>query len=94
MKRRIISLGLVSLLLGAIFVGMIGFTTNVQGAGGDWIESIIANPSVTVNSIAVGDVDNDGKSEVVIGMDDTSNELRAYEKVDGDWIEEVTREGA
>jgi hypothetical protein len=89
MKKVIISLGLVGMLLGALFVGMIGFVPPSQGASADWMERIIANPSENVNSIAIGDADNDGNNDVVIGMSDTTNELRIYTKVEDTWIEEA-----
>lgn len=88
MKKGIISLGLVGILLGAMCLGMIGLVPNVQGAN-DWIERIIADPSIDVNSIAIGDADNNGNNDVVIGMSLTNDELRIYTKKDDTWIEEV-----
>ena len=90
MKKGIISLGLVGMLLGAMCVGMISFVPNAEGATGDWIEKIVANPPETVNSVAVGDADNDGNNDVVIGMSSTNNELRIFTKVEGTWIEEIS----
>lgn len=89
MKVRIVSIGLVSLLLGAMCFGMFGFVSNVQGAPDDWIERIITDSPETVNAVAVGDADNDGNNEVVIGLDMTNNELRAYEKIGDQWVEDI-----
>jgi hypothetical protein len=77
------------MLLGAMCFGMIGLVPNSEGAAGDWMERIIANPSENVNSIAIGDADNDGNNDVVIGMSATTNELRIYTKVGDTWMEEV-----
>jgi hypothetical protein len=89
MKKSVISLGIVSLFLGAMCIGMIGSVPNAEGAPGDWIERIISDPSENVNSIAIGDADNDGFNDVVIGMSSTNNELRIYTKVGDMWVEEV-----
>lgn len=89
MRPKILSIWIVSLLFGAMFVGMFGFVGDVRGAPDDWIERIIADPPENVNSVAVGDADNDGANEVVIGMSSTSDELRIYEKVGDVWIEDI-----
>ncbi|UCE36259.1 MAG: hypothetical protein JSW00_12060 [Thermoplasmata archaeon] len=89
MRMKVVSMVLVSLLLGAMCIGMFGIIGNVQGAPDDWIERIITDSPETVNAVAVGDADNDGNNEVVVGMDQTTNELRAYEKIGNQWVEDI-----
>ncbi len=89
MGPKILTIGIVSLLFGAMIFGMIGFFGEVEASPDDWIEGIIANPSETVNAVAIGDADNDGNNEIVIGMDLTANELRAYQKIGGVWVEDI-----
>jgi hypothetical protein len=89
MRPKILTIGIVSLLFGSILFGMFGFVGEVEAKPDDWIEGIIANSLVTVNAVAMGDVDNDGNNEIVIGMKLTTNELRAYRNIDGMWVEEI-----
>jgi hypothetical protein len=53
------------------------------------IETNIKDESVGVYSVAVGDANNDGKNDVVIGMSSTANEIRMYENKSGSWVETV-----
>jgi hypothetical protein len=53
------------------------------------VEDIIADTPNNVYSVAIGDADNDGKNEVVIGLHSSSSEVRAYEKSGGIWVEDV-----
>ena len=53
-----------------------------------WAEYIIADPNITIFSIAIGDLDNDNVNEVAIGLMDYPNddsELRYYEYNSGSW---------
>ena len=50
-------------------------------------ETTIQNPSEDVYSVATGDANNDGSNEIVIGMYDTTNELRMYQNKTGGWTE-------
>jgi hypothetical protein len=47
---------------------------------GDWIGEIIADEPQMVYSSAIGDADNDGENEVVVGLLSSSDEVRMYEK--------------
>ena len=49
--------------------------------GSLWLENIIAYPNMTVLSVAIGDLDNDGQNEVAMGLlaSATEFELRYYE---------------
>jgi hypothetical protein len=89
MKSKILTIVIVSLLFGSILFGMFGFVGEVEAKPDDWIEEIIANSPVTVNAVAIGDADNDGNNEVVMVMDDTTNNIRAYKKVSGIWMEDI-----
>ena len=55
---------------------------------GSWTEHNIANPDVTVFSVAVGDLNNDNSNEVAIGLLGGS-ELRYYEYDSGAWTEHI-----
>jgi hypothetical protein len=72
------------------FVGMIGLSNSVNAdIVGDWVEEIIKDTPTTVLGVAIGDVDADGINEIVIGMYDTTNEIRMYKKENGLWREEI-----
>jgi hypothetical protein len=53
------------------------------------VEDNIVDTPNHVWSVAIGDADDDGSNEVVIGMMSTTNEVRAYENVAGNWMEDV-----
>jgi hypothetical protein len=46
---------------------------------GNWIEYNVSDPDVTVEVVEIGDVDNDGKNELLVGLGSTLFELRYYE---------------
>jgi flagellin-like protein len=56
---------------------------------GKWVETNISDTPNDVNSIAIGDANNDGKNETVVGIysGPTTNEVRMYENKTGGWIE-------
>ncbi len=53
------------------------------------MEDIIGDTPNNVYSVAIGDGDNDGNNEVVIGLHSSSDEVRSYEKSGGSWVEDV-----
>jgi len=54
---------------------------------GEWIEDWIDSLSLTFNSVAVGDADNNGKKEVVVGASSGSDQVRMYVNESGQWIQ-------
>ncbi len=56
------------------------FSLNKLG-GIAWAETNIADEPTSVDSVAIGDANNDGKNDVVIGMSLTTNEVRMYESI-------------
>jgi len=49
---------------------------------GNWIEYTVSDPDVSVEVVIIGDIDNDGENELLVGLDPTVFELRYYEIVD------------
>jgi hypothetical protein len=76
------------MLFVSLFVGMITYSgpasADIQGG---WVEEIIRDVPTTVRGIDMGDVDGDGKNEVVVGLDNTASDIRMYEKENGIWKE-------
>lgn len=71
-----------------LFTGIVNFPLNTEAdIQGDWIEEIIRDIPSSVGGIDIGDVDLDGKNEVVVGLYDTLFELRMYKKEGGSWNE-------
>jgi flagellin-like protein len=59
---------------------------------GQWIETNISGTSEgasDIYSVAIGDANNDGNNDIVIGMSNTNNDMaiRMYENKSGGWIE-------
>lgn len=84
-KNTYLALGLACVIL--VMMSQFGYKTEAESE--DWIERIIGDTPSTVTSVAIGDADNDGKNEIVIGMWGSANELRIYEKLGSSWIEDV-----
>jgi hypothetical protein len=56
---------------------------------GDWVEHIISNDTVAVQTVCVGDLDEDNEDEIlVVGCEwnYTGAEVRYFEFVDGEWV--------
>jgi hypothetical protein len=58
-----------------------------ENKAGGWVETILSDLTNSVISVSIGDANNDGKNEVVIGLSSTANETRMYENKSGGWIE-------
>jgi hypothetical protein len=58
-----------------------------ENVSGGWVETNISDTPVYVDSVAIGDANNDGKNEVVIGLSTATNEVRIYENKTGKWVE-------
>ncbi|UCE75188.1 MAG: VCBS repeat-containing protein, partial [Methanomassiliicoccales archaeon] len=80
---------LVWISVSVILLAVVQFQHEVQASGENWLEKIIEDTPSAVTSVSIGDADNDGSNEVVIGMWDSTNEVRLYEKAGGSWTEEV-----
>ncbi len=81
-----------------VVIGMeeTGITNEVRmykNVSGGWIETNISEVNNTIYSVAIGDADNDGRKEVVIGIYTTVYEVRAYENVSGTWVETNISDG-
>lgn len=81
-----------TIMIAVLFVGLFVSIVNISLNGeadiqGDWIEEIIRDVPTSVRGVAIGDVDLDGEKEVVIGMWDTTYEIRMYKKENGLWKE-------
>jgi flagellin-like protein len=64
--------------------------TMFKNTSGNWTNTTIKNnygSGVNANSVAINDVDNDGTKEVVVGLSETTNELRMYKNISGGWQE-------
>jgi hypothetical protein len=59
---------------------------NYTAANG-WTPTTVKSLPVSVDSIAIGDADNDGANEIVAGLNTTTNEIRMYKYSAGSWIE-------
>jgi hypothetical protein len=59
----------------------------VMGSPTTFAETNISDTPVLVNSVTIGDSNNDGQNEVVVGLSATNNELRMYENKTGGWRE-------
>jgi len=64
-------------------------TRMYKNTTGKWVETNISSADVDVNSIAIGDADNDGQNEVVVGSSPYSSNmsLRMYKNRSGGWRE-------
>lgn len=60
-----------------------------QNNSASWTTTNIADvtASTGVNSVAVGDADNDGLNEVVAGISTNNNQTRMYKNMSGTWVE-------
>jgi len=86
--------------LNEVVIGLVNTTNDVRAyrKSGAWLEENITDVNFDVTRVAVGDADNDGANEVIMGMGGNnpfgfppvyiSNEVRAYEKSGGFWLEE------
>jgi hypothetical protein len=63
------------------------YVLSARGAVKQFNEVNISSISVSVNGVAIGDANNDGNKDVVIGTSATTNELRMYENKSGTWVE-------
>jgi len=56
-----------------------------------WTNSPVKTFPLSLNTapyaVAIGDADNDGSNEIVVGLNATSNETRMYKYAAGSWIE-------
>jgi predicted nucleic acid-binding Zn-ribbon protein len=60
-----------------------------EAANENWLERYLADIPSPVPALAIGDADNDGINEVVIGTWTPTCEVRVYEKVGGTWVEDL-----
>jgi predicted nucleic acid-binding Zn-ribbon protein len=65
------------------------FYMQVEASSESWLEKIISDTPSAVTSVFVGDADNDGENEVVVGTWSATNEVRLYEKNGVAWNEEI-----
>ncbi|UCD92596.1 MAG: hypothetical protein JSV43_01330 [Methanobacteriota archaeon] len=79
---------IVSLFLGSTLTGLSGFVGEVEGAAGDWVEDIVSQLGVSMDAVVIGDADNDGKNEVVVGDDGGMINVRMYKYSSGMWVRE------
>jgi hypothetical protein len=54
---------------------------------GKWAETNVTSLNTSVLSLAIGDANNDGQNEVVIGAAQYANEVRMYKNMSGGWVE-------
>jgi len=54
---------------------------------GKWVETNISDLPASVYRVAIGDANNDGSQDIVIGLGGATNELRMYENKTGKWVE-------
>jgi hypothetical protein len=64
-------------------------TRMYENKSGGWVETNISDPSAccSVKYVAIGDANNDGLNEVVIGMANSVYEVRMYNYTGGSWVE-------
>jgi len=60
-----------------------------KNTSGTWVETNISDENAHVYSVAIGDANNDGQNEVVIGRQSAINELRMYKNTSGTWVETI-----
>ncbi|UCG70747.1 MAG: hypothetical protein JSV09_07020 [Thermoplasmata archaeon] len=79
---------IIAVFLVGLFMGIVNISLNAKAdAQGDWIEEIIRDVPTSVRALDLGDVDLDGENEVVVGLGNTTYEVRMYEKENGIWKE-------
>ncbi len=81
-----------TIMIAVLFVGLFASIANISlnakaDIQGDWIEEIIRDVPTNVLGVDIGDVDLDGENEVVVGLGNTTYEVRMYEKESGLWKE-------
>jgi hypothetical protein len=55
----------------------------------NWLETRIKDTTSSVTSVVIGDADNDGTNEVLVGLWSPNSEVRMYKKTGGVWSENI-----
>jgi hypothetical protein len=86
-RKTLIAL-VVSLFLGSTLTGPIGFVGEVEGAAGDWVEDIISQLPTNMDSVVIGDADNDGQNDVLVGLQGGIPNVQLFRYSGGMWVRE------
>ncbi|UCF07210.1 MAG: hypothetical protein JSW28_06025, partial [Thermoplasmata archaeon] len=79
---------MIAVLFVSLFVSIVNIPHNGKAdTQGDWIEELIRDVPTSARAVALGDVDLDGENEVVVGLENTTYEVRMYKKTNGLWKE-------
>lgn len=71
------------------FVGVFSIQGEVKADSQDWMEQVIKDTESAVTSLAIGDADNDGTNEFVVGLWSPTQQVIAFEKSGITWAEDV-----
>jgi hypothetical protein len=71
------------------FVGLFSFQGEVEADSRDWMEQVICDTDSAVTSVAIGDADNDGINEFVVGQWSPTQQVIAFEKSGVTWVDDV-----
>ena len=86
-KRRLLATAIAGIVILQLFFTAGGFIGEVKGATTDWVESNVADVLNDVRSLVIGDADNDGKNEIVVGTStNVLHEVKAFEWTGTTWM--------
>jgi hypothetical protein len=89
MRTRAIDTILAVITINILLLSALPIYQEGQGEGENWLEKYLADFSSPTPASAIGDADNDGFNEVVIGTWTPECEVRIFEKVGGFWVDEL-----
>lgn len=88
-KRRLVATALAGIVVLQLFFTVGGFIREAKGATTDWVESNVADVLSGVQSLVIGDADNDGKNEIVVGTGPNMlHEVKAFEWTGTTWMQD------
>jgi hypothetical protein len=89
MRTRAINTVLAVITLSILLLSALPIYQEGQATSENWLERYLADIPSPVPASVIGDADNDGVNEIVIGTWTPTSEVRIYEKVAGSWIDDL-----
>jgi hypothetical protein len=74
-------------VIGMYSTGVTNEVRMYENKTGTWVETNISDVPNHAQSVVIGDANNDGSKDVVIGMYSGTNSTRMYENKSGGWVE-------